>query len=131
MSLNQDSLTRSGVVVESRAGTCRVRLDDASCTGCDGRCGAGFRSPRKFLEVEGNAPVGARVEVRAACAPFARASAVLFGLPLATLAAALVVVAVTGASEVWIVWGFLMGLALAAVFSRRGAAQSPTRLRRL
>ena len=131
MGLNQDSLTRSGVVVESRAGTCRVWLDDASCSGCDGRCGVGFRSPRRIVEVEGNAPVGARVEVRAACASFARASAVLFGLPLATLAAALVVVAVTGASEVWIVGGLLTGLALAAGLSRRGAAQSPAMLRRL
>ena len=122
---------RTGIVEESSAGICRVRLDDAACEGCSGRCGVGFRSPRAVIDVPGDALVGSRVEVRAPCASFARASGVVFGLPLATLAIGMLAVATFGLPEAWMVAALVAGLALAAGFARSSATPPATMLRRL
>lgn len=126
-----NDMIRTGVVEESSAGICRVRLDDAVCAGCSGRCGAGFRSPRAVIDVTGDAAVGARVEVHAPCATFARTSGVVFGLPLATLAVGMLAVATFDLAEAWTVAALVAGLALAAALSRRSAAPPATMLRRL
>ena len=122
---------RTGIVEESSAGICLVRLDDAVCEGCSGRCGVGFRAPKAIVEIEGDALVGSRVEVRAPCASFGRASGVVFGLPLATLAIGMLAVATFDLPEMWTVAGLVAGLALAAGFARRSATPPATTLRRL
>lgn len=123
-------VVRTGVVEESGAGVCRVRLDGAACAGCSGRCGAGFRPPRVVVDVAGDFSVGARVEVQAPWAAFVCASGVVFGLPLATLAAGMLVVAAFDLSEAWTIAALVVGLALAAGLSRL-AVPSAAMLRRL
>lgn len=126
-----DRLIRTGIVEESAAGICRVRLDDAACAGCSGRCGVGFRSPRAAIDVPGDAAVGARVEVEAACAGFVRASGLVFGLPLGTLAVGMLAVTVFDLSEGWLIAALIVGLALTAGLARRSPAASATVLRQL
>lgn len=124
-------LSRIGVVEQSTAGVCRVRLDAAACAGCSGRCGAGFRSPRIVIDLAGNASVGARVEVRASGAAFARASGVVFGLPLGMLVGGMLAVAAFDLSEAWAIGALVVGLTLTAGLARRSPAPSATMLRQL
>ena len=126
-----NGLIRTGIVEESAAGTCRVRLDDATCAGCSGRCGVGFRSPRATIDVPGNAAVGARVEVEATCAGFARASGLVFGLPLGMVAVGMLAVAAFDLSEGWLIAALVVGLTLTAGLARRSPAPAATMLRQL
>ena len=125
------NMIRTGTVEASSAGICRVRLDAAICAGCSGHCGAGFRAPRTVIDVPGDAAVGTRVEVRAPCAAFARASGIVFGLPLAMLAGGMLAVAAFGLSAIWMVAALVAGLALAAGLAWRHAEPPATTLRRL
>lgn len=124
-------MIRTGTVEEYSAGTCRVRLDDATCDGCRGRCGVGFRAPRAVIEVPGDAAVGARVEVQATCAAFTQASGLVFGVPLGMVVVGMSAVAAFDLSEVWLIAALVIGLALAGGLSRRSAAPSTTMLRQL
>ena len=126
-----NGLIRTGIVEESAAGTCRVRLDHANCAGCSGRCGVGFRSPRAAIDVPGDAAVGARVEVEATCVDFARASGLVFGLPLGMVAVGMLAVAAFELSEGWLMAALVVGLGLTAGLARRSAAASATVLRQL
>ena len=125
------NIVRTGIVEESSAGVCRVRLDDAACAGCSGRCGAGYRPPRIAIDLAGDVSVGARVEVQAPCAAFVRASGAVFGPPLVTLAVGMLAVAAFDLSEVWTIPALVVGLALAAGLSRRPATPATIMLRQL
>ena len=125
------ALVRTGVVEQSTAGVCRVRLDDAACAGCSGRCGAGFRRPVVVVDVAGDVSVGTRVQVQAPCAAFARTSAVVFGLPLGLLVGGMLAVTWFDLAEIWAIAALGVGIVLAAGMSRRTVAPSATTLRRL
>ncbi|MXY51482.1 MAG: SoxR reducing system RseC family protein [Gammaproteobacteria bacterium] len=128
---NMKDMIRTGTVERSAAGTCRVRLDDATCAGCSGRCGVGFRAPRTVIDVPGDAAVGARVEVQATCAAFVQASGLVFGLPLGMVAVGMLAVAAFDLAEGWLMAALVGGLALALGLSRRFAEPSATLLRKI
>ena len=118
-------VVRCGTVIASAHGRCRVEMERERCAGCAGRCSAGLSLLGEIvLDADSDAAspsIGDRVSVGVPRRGMARAALVVFGLPLAAMAAggagaqSLADAGLAGATL-----GLVTGAAAAAAWGRTG-----------